>query len=238
MPSRERDGDAEGVSYSTPIDTSQGAQGADRVVKTMISRRTLMALAGLTALPRLDARADPAPDAAVGIVRSFYAVLLATMKEGKGLGFGGRRDKLSPAIRQTFDFSLMTRLTVGPPWSTLTPEQQKQLLDAFSAFSVATYANRFDDYSGERFDVDDTPTSLPNGDLIVKSQLVPETGDDVELDYLMRYTGQAWHVIDVYLSGTVSELAVRRSEFSSVLRRDGPSALVNLLHQKVAELSS
>jgi phospholipid transport system substrate-binding protein len=204
----------------------------------MISRRTLVAVLGLAAAGRhREARADTAPDAPVSIIQSFYDVLLSTMKDGQQLGFAGRRDKLTPTIRQTFDFPLMTRLTVGPPWAGLTPEQQQQILDAFSAFSIATYANRFDGYSGEQFQVDPTPTHLANGDAIVKSKLIPREGDDVELDYLMRQSGQNWHAIDVYLSGTVSELAVRRSEFSSVLRRDGPSALVNLLQRKVAELS-
>jgi len=200
----------------------------------MISRRTILAVLGLAAM---GARAQAATETPVAVVRSFYDILLNTMKDGPHLGFAGRRDRLSPTIRQIFDFPLMTRLTVGPPWAGLPPEQQEKILDAFSAFSVATYANRFDDYSGERFDVDDTPAQLANGDVIVKSKLFQRDGDNVELDYLMRQNGQGWHVIDVYLSGTVSELAVRRSEFSSVLRRDGASALVDLLQRKVAELS-
>ena len=79
---------------------------------------------------------------------------------------------------------------------------------------------------------------LNNGDLIVKSQLVKSDGDPIELDYLMHEDNGRWLIIDVYLSGTVSELATRRSEFSSVMRRGGPAALVQLLQQKAVELSS
>jgi phospholipid transport system substrate-binding protein len=204
----------------------------------MISRRTFVAVLGVAlAGVRREALADTTPDAPVKVIQSFYDVLLSTMKDGQQLGFAGRRDKLTPTIRETFDFPLMTRLTVGPPWAGLSPEQQQQILEAFSAFSIATYANRFDGFAGEHFEVEPTPTHLANGDVIVKSKLIPREGDDVELDYLMRQTGRDWHAIDVYLSGTVSELAVRRSEFSSVLRRDGASALVILLQRKVAELS-
>jgi phospholipid transport system substrate-binding protein len=54
----------------------------------------------------------------------------------------------------------------------------------------------------------------------------------------LRASDDAWRLIDVYLSGTVSELATRRSEFSAVLRRGGPEALVDALQQKTAELRS
>jgi phospholipid transport system substrate-binding protein len=206
----------------------------------MIARRSLiaaLALVWLAPRPALCAEAA-APGDPVAIIRSFYDTLLEVMKNGGRLGFAGRRDRLAPAIRKAFDTPLMTRLMVGAQWPQLGPDQQKQLVDAFSAFSIATYANRFDDYSGESFEVDDTPQRAANGDDIVLSRLVQSDGKKIELDYLMRNDAGAWQIIDVYLSGTVSELATRRSEFSSVMRRGGASALVDLLQRKTAELSS
>jgi phospholipid transport system substrate-binding protein len=204
----------------------------------MISRRSLIVFGSIMALA--SARVARAVTAAspAALILSFYDVLLGVMKDGPQLGFAGRRDRLAPVIRQIFDFPLMTRLMVGPQWANLTPEQQRQLVIAVSAFSIATYANRFDDYSGERFEVQDEPMPVANGDEIVKSKLIPQKGEAVELDYLMRGGSNRWQVIDVYLSGTVSELATRRSEFSSVLRRGGPDALVDLLQRKIAELAS
>jgi phospholipid transport system substrate-binding protein len=160
------------------------------------------------------------------------------MKEGPTLGFAGRRERLAPAIKQAFDLPLMTRLMVGPQWSSLQPADQQQLVDAFTNFSIATYANRFDDYSGERFQVDPNPTPASNGAVIVHSRLVKSDGEPVPIDYQLRDSGGSWRIVDVYLNGTVSELATRRSEFSSVLRRGGASALVQLLQQKTAQLSS
>ena len=205
----------------------------------MISRRGFTA--GLGAVLLGGARTVRAADeehASVETVRSFYDTLLGVMKEGQSLGFVGRRDRLAPAIRRAFDFPLMTRLMVGTQWQQLSPDLQRQLIDAFSSFSIATYANRFDDYSGEAFEVDDAPQRATNGDDIVKSRLVKSDGDKIELDYLMRHDSGRQRIIDVYLSGTVSELATRRSEFSSVMRRGGVEALVELLQRKTAELSS
>ena len=205
----------------------------------MISRRFALAagmLAAVTAMP-LPAGAATDPSSAAVTVSSFYDTLLSVMKEGPSLGFKGRYDRLNPTVRNAFDLPLMTRLMVGPQWTSLTPAQQQQLVSAFSDFSAATYASRFDDYSGERFQVDPKPTPSSGG-VIVHTKLVKSDGDPVDIDYLLRESSGVWRIVDVYLSGTVSELATRRSEFSSVLRRGGPEALVDVLQQKTAELRS
>ena len=201
----------------------------------MISRRLILAaaLAAAAALPLRLAAAESSSPAAT--VSSFYDTLLGVMKEGPALGFRGRVDRLAPAIRRSFDFPLMTRLMVGLQWASLTPEQQQRLVAAFSDFSVAIYASRFDEYSGERFEVDPNPTPTTGG-VVVHTKLVKSDGEPVELDYLMREANDGWRIVDVYLSGTVSELATRRSEFSSVMRTGGAEALVDLLQKRAAEL--
>ena len=116
-------------------------------------------------------------------LKSFYNSLLAVMKDGQKLGFVGRRQKLAPAIAQAFDLSLMTRLVVGLPWPSLSADEQKQLVAAFTDFSVATYASQFDDFSGERFEIDPRPAPAPGNDVIVKTRLIQSNGEPVQLDY-------------------------------------------------------
>ena len=109
-----------------------------------------------------------------------------------------------------------------------------RIRDAFARYTTATYANRFDDYGGERFEVEPTTAANPNG-VIVQSRIVKSNDEKVSLDYLMRRGPDGnWKIIDVYLSGTVSELASRRSEFGAVLQRDGADGLVHLLEQRAA----
>jgi phospholipid transport system substrate-binding protein len=199
--------------------------------------RRLMLAALLAAMVLPLSRAPAGAATASAAISSFYDTLLETMKDGPTLGFKGRDERLSPAIRGAFDLPLMTRLMVGPQWAGLTPDQQDKLVAAFTEFSVAIYASRFDDYSGERFEVDPNPTPSAGG-VIVNTRLVKSDGEPVEIDYLMRETNGAWKIVDVYLSGTVSELATRRSEFSSVMRRGGAEALVDALQRRVAELRS
>jgi len=193
--------------------------------------------AALAAAPS-GAQAQAAPAATpTATVQALCDALISAMKQGPALGFAGRRQLLEPEIRRAIDLPLMTRLVLGPPWRTLTPDLQRQLVDAFSDYSISTYANRFSGYSGEQFSVDPAPTRLESGDVIVHTKLVTKDPEPVRLDYLMRSSGGAWKIIDVYLSGTISELAARRSEFSAVLRQGGAAALVETLRKKAAELS-
>ena len=199
-----------------------------------VSRRlTLFALAVPGVLGHLG-RAYAQDNAAPGVIQRLYDALLASMKAGRQMSFTQRYERLAPAISAAFDLGLMSRLAVGPDWAKLSPDQQQRIRDAFSRYTIATYANRFDDYGGESFEVDPAPAANPNG-VVVQSRIVKSNGEKVSLDYLMRRaTDGNWKVIDVYLSGTVSELASRRAEFVAVLQRDGADGLVRLLEQRAA----
>jgi phospholipid transport system substrate-binding protein len=197
-----------------------------------ISRRLLLALPLVAGL-RPAAAAEPG--SAPAVIERFYEQLLAVMKEAKRLGFDGRYTRLAPAISQTFDLALMTRIAIGPGWAQIPPEQQQRLNAAFSRYTISMYANRFDDWGGERFEVMPTATPNPNG-VLVNSRLIKTNGEAIALNYLLKQEAGAWKVIDVYLSGTVSELAARRSEFGSVLQRNGAEGLVQLIEQRTAAL--
>jgi len=153
------------------------------------------------------------------------------MKDAERLGVSGRYDRLAPVIRRTFDLAAMTRIAVGQDWNSIPPDQQAMLVDAFSRMTIATYASRFDGYSGERFEVDPTTETRSTG-RIVHTRLVPSAGVPITLDYLMRGSGNEWKVVDVYLVGMISELATRRSEFLAILRDGGAPALVKQLREQ------
>jgi len=204
--------------------------------KRFTRRHALRATAALLialALPAGVAAVDVDP--AVAPIRAFYDALLAAMKQADQLGVRGRYDKLAPVIRSTFDLPAMTRIAVGPEWTTIPPEQQAALTDHFSRMTIATYANRFDGWSGQSFEVD--PEVLPrNNGRIVRTKLNRPKEEPVTLNYLMRGTGDSWKIVDIYLSGTISELATQRSEFGAILKSGGPAALIESLRQQIDKL--
>lgn len=185
-----------------------------------------------TASPVL-AKGEKAPS---DVVRAFYAQLTETMKQGPQLGFEGRYKKLEPAVKAAFNLPYMARLAVGPVWAATKPDDQQKLVEAFSNFSVANYANNFKKYDGEKFEVlGEKPAT--GGGVIVETRLVPKDEAPVMLNYLVRADEKgAPRIVDVFLDATISELATRRSEFSSIIKRDGFGALVTSLNDKTKKM--
>lgn len=201
----------------------------------LLSRRACLRLAlGLPAVLAFGAQAQTS-DPAVARIRAFYDVLLGVMKQADKLGLRGRYDKLAPAIRDTYDLAAMTRIAVGAEWNALPQDQRTALIEAFSRMTIATYANRFDGYSGERFEVQPAPETRTTG-RVVHTRLVQSNGEPVLLDYLMRGSGNEWKVVDVYLTGAISELATRRAEFATILKSGGAPALVKSLNAQADQL--
>jgi phospholipid transport system substrate-binding protein len=167
-------------------------------------------------------------------VRSFYNVLLGNMQQGRMLGESGRYARLAPVVNRTFDIPLMTRLAVGPTWETLSQAEQQRIQAAFAHYVTATYADQFDSYSGQQLQV--TGERPTGNNIMVQTKIVKSNGETTKLDYLMR--PDSGQISDVYLDGTISQLAVHRSEFYSILRREGVDGLVMALNRKTDLLQS
>jgi phospholipid transport system substrate-binding protein len=164
-------------------------------------------------------------------VRSLYDTLLITMKDGPKLGESGRYARLAPVVGQLFDVPLMARLAVGPSWAMLSPTQQQQVTDAVAHYITATYADRFDRYSGEQLQV--TGEQSSGSEVIVQTRILKAPDEPVSLNYRMRENRGSWQIADVYLDGTISQLATQRSEFHSILQREGVDGLIMALNRKV-----
>ena len=107
-------------------------------------------------------------------------------------------------------------------------------MQAFERYVTAVYAERFDKYAGERLEI--IGEQLTNYGTIVKTQIVKADGERVTLNYLM-VNGNGAQIGDVYLSGTISELAAKRADFSSTLRTQGVPGLIAALNNKALTLA-
>lgn len=225
------------VAPTTPRKKSLPPRQPRPLPVTRASRRRVLGsiAAALAALLAVPARAADDDAAVTAPIRAFYDALLDAMRRAKALGIKGRYDRLAPVIESAFDLAAMTRIAIGPRWTSIPKEQQAALVDGFSRMTIATYANRFDGYSGERFEVDPAAETRSSGK-VVHTRLVQSSGEPVTLDYLMRASGNGWKIVDVYLTGTISELATRRSEFAAILNAGGASALIDSLRQQAEKL--
>ncbi|MCC7275507.1 MAG: ABC transporter substrate-binding protein [Alphaproteobacteria bacterium] len=171
------------------------------------------------------------------VVESFSQGLIGVMKEAKALGFEGRSRRMAALVDETYDLPFMTRLAVGASWATMTQEQRDRLVAAFRRFTVATYASRFEGYSGERIVVAPDTTANRNG-VVVETRLIQDDGDPVTLNYQLHETDARGRVVDVFLTGTISELATRRAEFAAVVRQRGLEGLIALLDERAVAMAA
>jgi phospholipid transport system substrate-binding protein len=166
-------------------------------------------------------------------IRSYYQQLMPTIQQASRLSVRERDRRFTPAITSAFDIPTMTRLAVGPAWKNFSAGQRAAVQDAFAKFIIADYASQVTDYSGESFVVEPKTAPEPRGGgEIVKTKLLQPGGRTVVINYLVR----GGRVIDVYFNGTISDLATRRDEFSSILASGGADALIKRLHARTQKL--
>ena len=118
-------------------------------------------------------------------VRRLNEVLLEAMKNADQLGYRGRFDLLAPVLREVFNFGGMAKFAVGQSWDGFDAEAQQALVDAFTRLSIAEYANRFDGFSGERFEVGNVVEGR-RGLVLVMNSIFKSDGEEIEINYLLH----------------------------------------------------
>jgi phospholipid transport system substrate-binding protein len=181
------------------------------------------------------------PAAAAGetprsVAEQLDAALLEGMRNAKTLGYEGRYELLAPVLEESFDFPFMARVSIGRYWRKMDEVQQAKLVESFARLSIATFAARFDGYSGETFRVLGQEEGL-HGTILVVNHLIKSDGEAIAINYLMRQTKGRWRIVDVFLKAKYSELAIKRSEYTSVYKRDGFARLIEIMETKIAGYS-
>lgn len=169
------------------------------------------------------------------IVEKFQAELIAVMKDGKKLGYKGRYERLKDSVSNSHELTKIARIVVGKEWEKLSEEQQQRLADVFSQLSIASYAHNFKDYSGESF-VFDSEEETTRGGVVVHSRLMIPDDKPVKFDYMLKEKGNSWRIINIIANG-VSDLALKRSEYTTILQREGFDALITKINEKIDNYS-
>jgi phospholipid transport system substrate-binding protein len=201
----------------------------------MLPPRLLLPVAASTLLVVGLARADES--AAIAVIKKLNAALFDAFQHAEQLGYQGRYDKIAPAVPQAFDVEFMAEKSIGKYWKPLSDVDKARWVALFREFTAANYAGNFDRYSGQRFEVSGEEPSQ-NETTVVHATLVNPGGEDTELNYRLHATPAGPRIIDVYLKGTVSELALRRSDYTSVLEREGFDALLTTVRAKIGDLAA
>ncbi len=174
------------------------------------------------------------PEAAAPIAALDQA-LERVMQAGKATPFAQRYATLAPVVQQAFDLDTVLETSIGPKWQNFTPAEQQEIRAEFLRFTIASYVSSFNSFSGERFEIEPDLRSI-GAEQVVSTRIIPASGEPARIDYVMKQGSEGWRAVDVLLDGSISRVAVQRSDFRSMLEGGAP-ALVERLRRKVADLS-
>jgi phospholipid transport system substrate-binding protein len=182
--------------------------------------------------------ADPAPDGAlVAPVQALNDALIVAMRSADSSSFVARYQALAPVIERVFNLDDVLSASVGLAWPTIPASQKAELAAAFRRYTVASYVDNFNSYAGQSFVVLPQTRAIGPGEVVVQTQIIRTGKSPVNLDYVMRSNGAGWQVVDVLTDGTISRVAVQRSDFRQLLESGGVPALTAGLDRKFENLS-
>lgn len=163
--------------------------------------------------------------------------LLRVMRAGRSTPFAQRAATLAPVIERTFALEAILRASVGSRYASFSAGDRTALLAAFTNYTVASYVANFDSYSGERFTIA-PQTRAVGSEQVVQTQIVPTHGQPTRLDYVMRQQPSGWQVVDVLVDGSISRVAVQRSDFRGLLSGGGARRLIDSLNAQATRLAN
>lgn len=174
---------------------------------------------------------------AAQVVQRFSDTMTDVLQHADELGYEGRLERLRGVMGETFDFGFMAEKAIGRFWRKLDDNDRERWRSTFSGFMTANYAGRLKKNNGQRFETLASDVA-PSNTIVIQTRVIDPGEETVDLSYRMHQTPAGWRVIDIYLNGTVSELALRRADYSAVLKKSGFEALVASVNDKVAELKA
>jgi len=203
-----------------------------------LRRRTLAAaFAAVLLLSAGVARADEAPAAGTpeAMILGLSSDVLDAIRKDKAIQAGDfdRVQKLvTERIMPKVDFDKMTRLTVGRPWRSATPEQRGALIEQFRVLLLRTYSGALSKVSDQQVRLRPSRGQDPAAtDVIVRTQIISAQGDPVSLDYRLEKVDSGWLIYDLNILG-VWLVENYKNEFLESLNQGGVDNLIRVLTDK------
>jgi len=144
---------------------------------------------------------------------------------------------LKPEVADAFDLEFMAEKSIGRYWKPLSDADKARWVALFQEYTAATYAGNFDHFGNQKFEISGEEPSQ-NDTTVVHTMLIDPGSENTTLDYRLHQTPKGAQVIDIYLKGTVSQLALQRSDFTSVIERGGLDALLTTIRSKIDDLAA
>jgi phospholipid transport system substrate-binding protein len=154
----------------------------------------------------------------------------------KSIGSEERRRRFRDLMHKAFNVPGIGRFVLGRYWNQATEDERQEYMRLFEELVVRTYADRFSEYSGEKFTIGKVQRDAERQNYAtVFTTIYRPNGQMVRVDWRVRQEqDQSWRVVDMVVEG-VSMSVTQRSEFASVIESKGGTVkgLIETLRQKV-----
>lgn len=156
----------------------------------------------------------------------------------KGLSKDAKRTKLEGVFEKHVDIDWIGQFVLGKYWRTATDEQKKKYLTNYHKFLLLNYTSNFENFADTRFEVSKTAEGNKPGEYLISMVLKRPGQEDLKVDYRLREDGKTkYKVIDIVAEG-ISLLTSQRSEFNSVVTRNGLDYLIEQLATKTIQTAT
>jgi phospholipid transport system substrate-binding protein len=151
----------------------------------------------------------------------------------RGLSADEKRQRVEQIVYGRVDFETLSRLVLARNWNQLSPEQQKHFMEEFRRNLSATYGRNVESYKNERVTIADDHAE-PRGDWTVRTKIVRNGADDINVAYRLRQAAGTWKIIDIIIEN-VSLVSNFRSQFQDIMANGGADRLIKVLQEKNAK---
>ena len=134
-------------------------------------------------------------------------------------------------ILPNFDFEKVARLVLGRAWRSASDDQKKDFIIEFRTLLLKTYAVALSKYKNQKIEFKPTRMSDSDEIVIVKSEIIQSVAQPIRVNYALSKSTGKWLVFDIVIEG-VSLVTNYRSQFSSVIRKNGMDVLIRKLEEK------
>jgi phospholipid transport system substrate-binding protein len=131
----------------------------------------------------------------------------------------------------------MTSLAAGRYWREATPEQQKRLTEEFRDLLVYTYAGAIAQIRDQQLEFRPMRNDPADTDVEVRSQVVQQRGEPIQLNYRLSKSGNSWKIYDLNVLGAWL-VETYKGNFASEISKGGIDGLIKTLAERNKRLAA
>ena len=143
-----------------------------------------------------------------------------------------KREKIRNISENMFDYTELSKRTLGQNWNKLNAGQQTEFLGLYKKLLEDAYADKIIAYTDEKV-VFGKETTLSEKTAEVQTTIITKKAD-IPIHYRVIQKGSDWKVYDVVVEG-VSLISNYRNQFKEILSNKTPDALLDTLRKKVGK---